>query len=203
MLVKENLPAGNDKLKLAGGLTVADYQRLRAERNKIALVEFLHKRLHERYFVPLTKTNPKYLNSFATMATCCLTIEILEAYYNGWVDTRTKSKRAFVNFFKRVEPFALFRGFEEEFYTNVRCAIYFQGETSKGWKVRRKGELFDPQNKIINAAKFLTLLNEALDNYCKELLNADWNTRLWKNFILKMDKTCANYVADIPPSLEG
>ena len=65
------------------------------------------------------------------MASCCLLIEGLTAYRNGWDTTRGKSREAFKQFFGREDRFAEFRQ-QTDFYDGVRCGILHRGETDHG-----------------------------------------------------------------------
>jgi hypothetical protein len=101
------------------------------------------------------------------------------------------SEVAFCYFFERESLFGCFRGYGTEFYSNVRCGILHQGETCGGWKVERRGPLFEASTLTINATKFLAAIKASVTAYARRLEGARWDdaTRddLWTNFLKKMD----------------
>ena len=175
--------------KLAKGITVSDYLKLAKNKNKKNIANFIEARFTERYIAPL-KSSTK--SGFCTMAVCCLMIEALESFYNGWVNTEGRSERAFCSFFDRNEPLKDFRGNAKAFYKHVRCGILHQAETTGGWRIKRNGPLLDPDTRTINAEKFLKELELSLKRYTGELEGADWDNKLWENFRTKMDAVCNN-----------
>ena len=64
------------------------------------------------------------------MANCCLLIETLQSFKNGWEDSGNKSALAFRQFLSTEKNFEVFLNKEQEFYANVRCGILHQGETT-------------------------------------------------------------------------
>lgn len=144
-------------------------------------------RFTERYFSPLTielhfpdkkKEIQDLKHGFATMAICCLMIETLQSFRNGWSNSRGKSELAFCQFFDQNSNFIEFRGQSSNFYKSVRCGILHQGETTKGWRIRRKGFLFNQETKTINATKFHQQLFISLENYSSDLKNSEWDSEI-------------------------
>lgn len=176
---------------LSSTVSTAKYKVMVLQRDSGALVDFIQKRFTERYIEPM-RVDRKKKNGFTVMAVSCLMIESLESFYKGWPDSNRKSQLAFCNFFDRNENFSFLKGYSEEFYKNVRCGILHQGETTKGWHIRRDGQIFDKNTKKINANLFHKQVELSLSNYCKELTNEKWDSDIWKNFRKKMDAVCDN-----------
>ncbi|MBU4502892.1 MAG: hypothetical protein KKA79_09930 [Nanoarchaeota archaeon] len=179
-----------NSIKLSNEIDIEKYQKLVEEKNKKEIARFIYKRFSERYIAPLENSPKK--NGFCTMANCCLMIEALESFYNGWKDTKNRRDLAFCKFFDRVKEFWDFHGHSSEFYRNVRCGILHQAETTGGWRIKRKGSLFSPDSLTINATRFLGQLKKYLEGYRRDLENADWNNKIWKNLRKKMDTIIYN-----------
>lgn len=181
-----------DDIKLSSSVTIGKYKELENEQNREKISDFIMERFSERYILPLESIDKKKKNGFCIMAVCCLMIETLESFRQGWSDSNNKSKEAFCYFFDGNEPFKDFRGFVAEFYKHVRCGILHQAETTGGWLIIRKGPLFDRANKTINATKFFKKLKTCLKHYCGDLKNSDWNSDVWHKFREKMKAICEN-----------
>ncbi|HEY5883250.1 MAG TPA: hypothetical protein VIT88_01105 [Pyrinomonadaceae bacterium] len=69
---------------------------------------------------------------------------------------------------------------------NRTGGILHQAETTDGWKIRRKGILFDLPRKTVNATRFHRQLAHCLDTYCNALTSQPWNSLLWAAFTKKM-----------------
>jgi hypothetical protein len=179
-----------DNIKLSKSVTVRRYKEYENRRNRRAIADFIFERFHERYIASLTSSTSKH--GFAIMAICCLMIEALESFHNGWKTTRgtlggiKKSLLAFRQFFSRVHSFQPFQRFSDDFYECVRCGILHQGETTGGWKIHRKGDLFIHDSLTINASKFLKNMESYLASYQAELRRNNWDERIWKNLRTKM-----------------
>jgi hypothetical protein len=162
-----------NKIELASGFTVGNYKTAVAAQEKKAIADALRRRFNERYIEPVTGKNK---HGFAMMAISCLMIESLESFHHGWENSNGRSEAAFCRFFDNHSQFNSFRGHFAQFYKNVRCGIVHQAETTGGWRVIRKGALFDAGSLTINATSFLKLLREVLDAFCDGLTTADWNS---------------------------
>ncbi|NJL20392.1 MAG: hypothetical protein HC895_05505 [Leptolyngbyaceae cyanobacterium SM1_3_5] len=170
--------------QLSSRVSISKYRELKQARSKDEIIRFIRERFTERYIAPLEGKNGQNTtkHGFCTMAICCLMIEALESFWSGWPNTRYKSKCAFRSFFNRNDiRFNDFRDCADEFYTHVRCGILHQAETTGGWHIRRKGDLFTPSTKTINATKFHKRLKESLEAYCSELNEAEWDDDIWEN----------------------
>jgi hypothetical protein len=121
-------------------------------------------------------------------------IEAFESFRQGWESSDGKSKAAFCYFFDGTVQFKEFRGYAQQFYKNVMCAILHQAETTGGWRITRKSSapLFDPTLLTINATRFLQNLRRVLDIFCDELKTADWHSFDWKHVRTKMNALCKN-----------
>jgi hypothetical protein len=126
-----------------------------------------------------------YQHGFAMMASSCLLIEALESFYQG-LDRSPKgmNEGMFTSFFKREAAFKKFKG--TAFYGCVRCGILHQGETTGGFTISKKGQLFEAASKNINACEFLSSLEKALRAYKNTLLKSNWDSEIWDNLRRKM-----------------
>ena len=180
-----------------GKITVAVYRAMIQQRKKPEIAQFIHDRFTERYIRPL-RAIPKFpknlRNGFCTMAICCLMIEALESFWQGLANTRPTgaSSGAFASFFNRSDNLKEFRAYAGKFYTNVRCGILHQAETTGGWKIRREGILFDPHTLTINASRFHDELERCLDTYCSALRHEQLDSPLWIAFKNKMKAISRN-----------
>ena len=172
--------------------SIDDYHKDFRQGNKKRIAQFLLDRFKERYIEPFK--NNKKKNGFSMMTVACLMIEALESFYQGFEDTKSKSKDCFVSFFKHCDELKEFRGLEEEFYYNVRCGILHQAETRNGWKISRKKDipLLSETTRTINATKFLNQLEKYLTVYCYKLVNSNLVDKLWKKFEIKMNAIIKN-----------
>ena len=165
-------------------ISVKDYEILLSQKNKTEIAKLIYFRLFNRYVYPFQDCPNK--NGFLMMASSCLLIETLESFYQGWEDTQTKSKQSFERYFERSGHLKLFHKRSLDFYNNVRCAILHQGETTKGWKITRKGSLIDETSSTINAVKFLKGVEQSLIVYRTTLEISDWDSEVWDNLRRKM-----------------
>jgi hypothetical protein len=180
----------SDDTKLASRFTVADYKKAYIDKNREAIAEAIRRRFTERYITPVSESKAKH--GFTMMAVCCLMIESLESFRQGWKSTSGLDKYAFQLFFAREPAFADFRGYERYFHSNVRCGILHQGETYHGWKILRTGPLFDKAIRTINATRFLNEMKKVLDDFCDQLKSLEWNSKDWQNVNKKIHALCAH-----------
>jgi hypothetical protein len=178
--------------ELATGFTVRDYKKARDSHppNRNAIAEAIRRRFAERYLKPV---NTQAKHGFTIMAVSCLMIEALESFRQGWETSDRQSKAAFCFFFDAFEPFKDFRGHAQAFYTNVRCGILHQAETTGGWRIRRDSSpLLDATALTINANQFLKALEQVLASFCDALKTAAWDSPDWKNVRKKMNAIVRN-----------
>lgn len=173
-------------------ITSKDYERFVKEKNKSAIAEIVFCRLFGRYLKLFTFKNDiynkHYKNGFAIMANCCLCIEALQSFKNGWSKTKQNGDGVFDDFFNNTTKLKEFS--KKHFYKHIRCGILHQGETTGGWRIKRKGLLLE--NKTINAVKFLDELRKELNLYAEELGNSEWKSEIWNNCRIKMRKIIKN-----------
>ena len=96
---------------------------------------------------------------------------------------KTVRYKTFNIFFRKANlynnPLSIFEN--QKFYKNIRCGILHQGETYKGFKIRRSGKLYDSETQTINSSKFATQLEKFLKEYTEELSSQKWDSELWDN----------------------
>ena len=169
--------------------------------SKKQIVDFIYHRLHERYIEPLLHVPCNYKSGFLMMASACLLIETMQAFYSGRNETRDENGRgngekSFREFFERESNF--FPGFADEevdFYSNIRCGILHQAETKAGFSILRdRGKLLDKAQKSIEANLFLEALERCLKKYVECLRASEDNSDLWKNAVKKLNYICANCI---------
>jgi len=186
-----------ENVLLSSSVTIAKYRQIEAEKNRAAIADFIMERFTERYIRPL-RGDPIMKHGFCTMAIACLMIEALESFSQGWSDTRNRSRDTFRLFFQRCLDQGLELGnladgkLADDFYYGVRCGILHQAETTNGWRILRKGPLYNPDTKRINATKFHDELEKALQFFCDTLKQSDWDSRVWQNLIRKMEAVIEN-----------
>jgi hypothetical protein len=166
----------SDKTQLASGFTVADYRQAVASKDGTAIASAIGRRFRERYLTPVTSGTK---HGFAMMAAACLMIEALESFRQGWsrTDKNGRSPETFRLFFESSDAFKPFRGLD--FYKHVRCGILHQAETTGGWKIVRKGPIFEPSTLTINATTFVRALSIELDGFCVDLEATAWDDPKW------------------------
>jgi hypothetical protein len=156
---------------------------------KTHLISLIRHRFNRRYVAHLLAID----SGFLKMAGACLMIETLESFWQGKRNTDGLGKQMFVAFFHREKLlFPHFDGIAVDFYRHIRCGILHQAETTNAWRIVRKGDLLDIDNRAINAKKFVVALKGALHNYIKSLQEHDFNSRIWKNALLKIKDVCDN-----------
>lgn len=185
---------GIENVKLSRNVTVRDYLEFVENKEIEKIANFIKERFKERYIEPVKST--KHKSGFAIMALSCLMIEALESFRNGKESTKGESDATFTSFFKYAYDnnlkLGIFHGIADDFYKGVRCGLLHQAETTDGWRIMRKGVLFDESSKIINANKFIEGIEEYLNFYCQELKKSDWNDKIWENLRNKMKAIIKN-----------
>ena len=179
-------------LKNGKNITIKDYEQFVKEKNKSAIAEMIFCRLYGRYLKPFTFENDiynkNYKNGFAIMANCCLCIEALQSFKNGWGETPKGGNKIFDDFFNNTNTLKEFS--KKDFYKHIRCGILHQGETTGGWRIKRERSLLE--NKVINVTKFFDKLYKELNLYVEELRNSEWESKTWGNCRIKMQKIIKN-----------
>lgn len=178
-------------------ITVKDYNKLLLDKNRLELANFVYNRLYSRYIKPFKFDNcnyqKEYKNGFSMMASFCLLIETLQSFKEGFGDSKNISSFLIRIFFYETNFFTEFKNQGKEIYTDIRCGILHQGETKGGWKITRDKNIRSSlENKVINANEFMEDLEKSLEEYKNNLINADWDSDLWKNFCKKMKQIIKN-----------
>jgi len=184
-------------LWLSTQVTVKRYLELEGVKNAAEIAKFIQKRFAERYITPLRNVRAGDDNGFLTMGVCCLLIEGLTAFREGWPTTKGRSEEAFRCFFGREPQFAAFRGLEHDFWKGVRCGILHQGETSCGWRLNFTDPakpLLEAAIKRVNCVLFFNETENALRTYADELVKSPWNSVIWENLRTKMEQTIKDCV---------
>ncbi|QEH39413.1 hypothetical protein [Chitinophaga sp. XS-30] len=179
---------------LTGTVTVGQARKwikVKDEAAKSDLIKLIYHRFSNRYVKHLHHID----SGFLKMAVSCLMIETLESFRQGKKDTKGKGvgQKMFKDFFTTEEK--LFPGFKDiapDFYSSIRCGIMHQAETTNAWRVLRKGDLLDKENRTINSTKFVEALDKALGNYVDSLKASDFSAVIWKNAIFKIEDVCKN-----------
>ncbi|MCK9420282.1 MAG: hypothetical protein M0R70_12970 [Nitrospirae bacterium] len=176
--------------KLSSSVTIKQYRVFKAQKNTSRIADLILERFRERYVDPFENNNSKH--GFSMIAIGCLMVEALHSFKKGWKRTGVKGGEAFDEFFSSSKHLNIFKGVGEQFYSNIRCGVLHQGETYDGWKITRKGELLDRNNKTVNATKFLKAIDLELQEYFAFLKSEPYDSDSWKKAIKKMDHICTN-----------
>lgn len=194
-----------ESTEVATGITIRDYRKMVKAGNqndasaKTGIAEVVRKRFEDRYLNPVLSS--KAPHGFAILAICCLMVEALESFRQGWKRTDDKSEAAFCSFFQAHGEFRDLRPVAHEFYRAVRCGILHQAETMQGWRVHRETGRLREQNGAVHwvsASEFAQRLKHVLKNYCKILQTSDWPSPIWVNTRRKLQSICKNCgVADV------
>lgn len=158
---------------------------------KQALTNFIYHRFYNRYIKHVKNID----SGFLKMAVCCLMIETLESFKQGKKDTKAKGvgKKMFKTFFKNERlNFPEFETINDEFYSNIRCGILHQAETTNAWRILRTGKILDKNNKTINAEIFVKALEKSLEDYKNVLHNSNFTELIWQNALRKIQYICEN-----------
>lgn len=161
------------------------------EHAKKALTSFIYHRFYNRYIKHVKNMD----SGFLKMAVCCLMIETLESFKQVKKDTKAKGvgKKMFEDFFKNEKSnFPEFESINDEFYSNIRCGILHQAETTNGWRILRTGKILDKTNKTVNAEIFVKALEKSLEDYKTVLDNSNFTELIWQNAIQKIQYICEN-----------
>lgn len=162
--------------------------------DRAAIADFLWTRFDERYFAPFKPLTISDRNGFMIMAACCLVIEALESFRQGWESSEGKSQLAFCSFLDRETEFHVFKGYAQPFYKHVRCGILHQAETTGGWTITlMPGKpLFEPKELRIQADEFRAVLARSLKAYTDALATSGPTDEIWKNCVAKLNVTIRN-----------
>ncbi len=183
--------AGSKKNNTA--ITVRNYAHMIGTKDRAGIADLIRLRFSERYLDP-AMDNPKR-HGFAILAICCLMVEALESFRNGWKKTRGIGGEAvFRGFFQEYDEFKDLRPVAHEFYTHIRCGILHQAETTGRWTVNRNSSLFSESGGVrrLSASEFGKRIEVALDRYTDNLAHSGWKDPIWKKTRKKLRDICRN-----------
>lgn len=178
---------------LAGKITIREYREMVRREDRTGIAGLVQKRFEERYLDPVLDSTTRH--GFAMLAVCCLMVEALESFRQGWPHTDKRSEAAFCGFFQAHDEFRDLRPVAHEFYRAVRCAILHQAETTQGWRVHREsGPLLEQDGAVrwISAWEFAQRLKRVLETYCETLKTSDWRSPIWTKTRGKLQSICKN-----------
>jgi hypothetical protein len=187
--------------RLAGEVTVGEYidkvkkHGEQGEDSRKDIAQLIRKRFEERYLEPILGVDEQKKHGFAMLAICCLMVEAMESFRNGWKETEGRSENAFCSFFQIHDEFRELRPLAHEFYRAVRCGILHQAETTSGWRIHRDaGKLLEQQGEVrwLSAAEFGSRLRSVLKQYCDDLATADWGGTQWIKARKNLRFVCIN-----------
>jgi len=167
---------------------------MHAGKDRPGIAGLIRTRFEERYLDPILDNLER--NGFAMLAICCLMVETLESFRNGWKNTsdKGKSEAAFCGFFQAHDEFRDLRPVAHEFYRAVRCGILHQAETTHKWRVDREPGLLEEKDGVrwLSAFEFGKGLRVVLNRYHDELATSEWSSVLWVNARKKLQAICRN-----------
>jgi hypothetical protein len=175
-------------------LTVGQVRKLLLQKDKTSrrlLADFVLHRLQDRYITPLEKIPREFQSGFLMMAASCLMIETIQCFREGKKDTKQRGmgRAAFESFFKDYQ--AAFPGIDgKSFYENYRCGILHQAQTQGGFRVLRRGSIYDGADKSIHATRFLKKLKKVVREYASELRTQELDSDTWIKALKKIDYIC-------------
>ena len=156
-------------------------------------ISMLEDRLEGRYFEPVATLIQSDINKngFAAMALCCLLVETLLQFREGYPRTPDRqNQQCYTDFL--VNQFGdVFDGQKaKRFYQDIRCGILHSGQTKNGscltfdtdYVVRILGN----NVMMVNIQAMFDELKHYFSEYCDNLRNPG-NIKLRNNFIKKMD----------------
>ena len=178
------------------------------------LAEFVKARHYERFFRPLKtiRAAPGNMQGYgaAIMALCSLLIETIQCYRFGLPTTDGKEFRKLAKRKGIPAPYQLhanewksgtktFQRFFHDhrdifqalpggrFYKNVRCGLLHQGQTKRGWVIKRRGlRVWDPTRKTIYRNDFSESLERAFKAYLGDLRTSRWGDRICRRAARKV-----------------
>jgi hypothetical protein len=167
------------------------------ESDKEKFISIIEHRLSNRFLKVIDKADKSDVSSFMIMAICCLIIETLECFYQGYPDTNKprSGKAVFKSFFQRENQ--LFQGLDKksiDFYKSVRCGILHQAETMNGWFLNKNGNLFEQEGKVklINGDLFFQMTKKSISNYLELLHSSSFTDEIWTKAFDKLIQVCIN-----------
>lgn len=165
-------------------------------------IGIMQRRIQGRYLDPmktLVITNPNK-DGFAAMALCCLLIETLMQFREGFPETPVRQNKKYYTDFLRNQ---LGSGFNEKkanrFYNDIRCGILHSAQTKNDTCLTFGSRYICMTKKIyrnnvlmVDVVGMYHAISEYFNKYCEELEDPR-NEDLRRNFIYKMDDISNKY----------
>ena len=183
----------NDQIYIAPGYTKEEYINLNLsvdsdEATWQKAIDIFKARIEKRFLHKIDLLL-KHDNEdvFGAMALCCLLVETLAQFKDGFENYKGCSKSKYSKFLSD----SLEIGEEESklFYDNMRCGILHSAQTKVNAILCLDGQsvLFYQDNSMfVDVEKFAGKLKEYYENYCGRLSNQK-NKKARRNFIRKMN----------------
>lgn len=156
-------------------------------------IEIMRGRIERRYLDPMGTLIQADVNKngFAAMALCCLLIETLLQFREGYPQTPDRqNKRCYSNFLQTQLGHVFNQEMANRFYNDIRCGILHSAQTkngscltfNSGYTARIQGN----DVMMVDVQGMYSELEQYFRRYCNELMDTE-NIDLRKNFISKMD----------------
>lgn len=176
---------------LSKGVTVAMVVRWMGDQDESAkksLINLIEARFRRRFLSHLFSIR----SGFLQMSVACLMVETLESFRQGLSSTRRLSRTVFEDFFERERVhFPHFHTVSCEFYSNIRCGLLHQGETTGGWRiVQRNAMLLEIGSRTVNSQLFVCGLERSLNDYLVELSESGFEAPVWVMALRKLSSIC-------------
>ncbi len=193
--------------EIAANFTVGDYLSLRESLSSTGsptsawdrLIRVFQQRINERFLRPidalfgLDDTDFAARPGFAIMTLDCLLIDTLQSFREGRTSTgESSTAKSFLRFLNSAPAFAAWsRRDKNKFYSQVRNALFHNGETRGNWKIRRdtmKPLTEDGDSRILNRNLFHDAICSEYERFCSELGGDSEEMR--SNFLKRMNALC-------------
>ena len=156
-------------------------------------VEMFRNRICGRYFdqIEMLLNMDAVKNGFASMALCCLLIDTLMQFREGFEKTpEGQNKRYYIKFLEEQFPDVFEEKTAKAFYSDIRCGIMHSGQTKNGSCLTPDRDyvvkLLSDGILMVDVNNLYMIIRRYFEKYCEELLNRH-DLMLCNHFIIKMD----------------
>ena len=196
--VKEKAMFTNNRRYIGENETRDDYIRLDLRMSSPILdweraIEIVRGRIEGRYLDPIRTLIQADVNKngFAAMALCCLLIETLLQFREGFPQTPDRQNRQWYSNFLQTQLGHIFnRQMADRFYKDIRCGVLHSAQTKNGscltFGTDYTARILGNDVMMVNVQGMYQELDRYFGQYCYELMDSD-NIDLRENFIKKMD----------------